>query len=165
MFYFCVGKFGIFMNPITYQPTGVYKQFVQNPGLLASSGQNNNASVSAEAENAPAQKKKISPALKTAVAIGVLVTAALVFPKAKHLKDEYKKGTEWLKKRKAMPEEIVDQDTFDEFMKKHPKDTELKKDFLEIMENAEKYENNWVGKLQRRIKAIKDFFQYNFYNY
>ena len=153
------------MNPVTYQPIGAYKQFIQNQNPIFG---NNNAAIknTAAQESHDDKKKKI---IKTAVIItgaaGICFALAAAYPKAKKLFEEYGEGTKWLIKKENMPEEIVDNASLDKYISKNPSQANKKYEYQEILKYYNNYQNSWVRRFRERIRGIKDFFQYNFYNY
>lgn len=144
------------MNQINYQPTGVYQQFVKNPGLLNQGGAAQTPKNST-VENLSDTQIKTKKALKIG---GLLVASAAIIAFAKY----YKKGIDIIEQKKELAKELGFVSPAIYFEKKPFGSDEINK-MKEIWANGEKFEKNIVGKIKNGLDRIHTFFKDNFYNY
>lgn len=144
---------------ITYQPTGVYKQFVKNPELLNSSENarfgNNNQPENNQIKNNNSRKKEI--ALKIALgAAGVVALCGIVY---------YKKGLDTINLPKKMPEVAETDEKFADYLRQNMFEPNYEDKLIALREKYTKYSNNWVGKTHDFFNKVRQFFKDNFYGY
>lgn len=152
------------MNSITYQPTGVYSQFVKNPSLLNQTGAGEGVRAQNQTQAAPQNepvKKNKSKALKAAK-IGIVAAAAIgIFAFANY----YKNGMKAINLRKEVLKGVTTTEGLKEHISERPYSKNEIIGFKKIWDDSHKYENNIVGKFNRGIHSVSEFFRRNFYNY
>ncbi|MCD8024942.1 MAG: hypothetical protein LUE64_05360 [Candidatus Gastranaerophilales bacterium] len=133
------------MNNVNYQPTGVYPQFVSDPSLLNSKGQN--------ADNENKNSKKRGYIIALAVTAGAAAAGAAVA--------QYKKGTNAIK----LKNEVFRNYPFKYFIEKEKYSESEVNYFKQIWDNGIKYSNGLTGKIHDSLIKIGNFFRDNFYKY
>ena len=149
------------MNTINYQPTGIYKQLVQNPELLAASKENENSSI---------EKTRTDKIKKTAVKIGIAGAAigAAVFIRY------CKKGFDTIKYKEEIETEIrklniegkeARENTLEDYFAVKAFGIEKRQAIRDKYTAGIKYEKGIAGKVRKALHGISNFFKTYFYGY
>lgn len=142
------------MQKISYQPTGVYKQFTTNPGML--NKQTTNPSPQADNDIKPVNK------VAKVAKIGLFLAAAAgVYSFGKY----YKQGMDAIKLKSKVLGDISSESDFSAFIEGQAFSEAEVRNFRKIKADYEKYSKNIVGKIHKKLTDITQFFKNNFYNY
>ncbi len=141
------------MNKINFQPTGIYPQIAKNPNII-------NVSAN-QTEEKPVWENKGYKIKKTAAEILVLgvVISTVAFMKY------YNKGMKAIKLKDTIVPEIPKDKTFADFLKEGAFTYEEQEFITNAYNKGLKFEQNIVGKVNRGIKSVSNFFKENFYGY
>ena len=149
------------MNTINYQPTGIYKQLVQNPELLAASEENENSSI---------EKTRTEKIKKNAAKIGIAGAAigAAVFIRY------CKKGFDTIKYKEQIETEIhrlningkeAGENTLEDYFTAKAFGIEKRRSIRDKYTAGIKYEKGVAGKVRKALHGISNFFKTYFYGY
>ena len=141
------------MNNITYQPTGIFKQFEPNYASLQKTKSKDAVS---PAENDSNNKiKRI--AIRTAVGIGAIALGAgLIY---------YHKASKVLKLPEQNPIIQATQEEFENYVMKNNL-TQKEREFFEMHRSQySKHLRGVVGKIYIVVRTVQNFFKKNFFNY
>lgn len=141
------------MNPINFQPTGVYPQIAKNPNILNSSAN--------KPEEKPVWENRGYKVKKTAIELlvlgGIVAIGAFVA--------YYNKGMKAIGLKNKVIPKLPEDKTFKQYVEECAF-TYKEKDFVvKTYNEGLKFENNIVGKIHNGLNSISNFFKTNFYGY